>query len=47
MKKKELIIVEVFMRLDVVVLVGFGMFCSKMVDLIDGGDVRVNWKEIS
>ena len=46
-KKKELTTVEASMRLDAVASAGFGMSRSKMVDLIDGGDVRVNWKEIS
>ena len=26
---------------------GFGMSRSKMVDFIDAGDVRVNWKEVT
>ena len=46
-KKKELTTVEASMRLDAVASAGFGMSRNKMVDLIDGGDVRVNWKEIS
>ena len=46
-RKKELTTVEASMRLDAVASAGFGMSRSKMVDLIDGGDVRVNWKEIS
>lgn len=46
-KKKELTTVEASMRLDAVASAGFGMSRSKMVDLIDGGDVRVNWKDIS
>ncbi len=46
-KKKELTTVEASLRLDAVASAGFGMSRSKMVDLIDGGDVRVNWKEIS
>lgn len=44
-KKKELTTVEASLRLDAVASAGFGMSRSKMVDLIDGGDVRVNWKE--
>lgn len=46
-KKKELTTVEASMRLDAIASAGFGMSRSKMVDLIDGGDVRVNWKEIT
>ncbi|MBD2096502.1 photosystem II S4 domain protein [Trichocoleus sp. FACHB-591] len=46
-KKKELTTVEASLRLDAIASAGFGMSRSKMVDLIDGGDVRVNWKEIS
>ncbi|MDY7020009.1 MAG: photosystem II S4 domain protein [Cyanobacteriota bacterium] len=46
-KKKEMTTVEASMRLDAVASAGFGMSRSKMVSLIDGGDVRVNWKEIS
>ncbi len=46
-KKKELTTVEASMRLDAIASAGFGMSRSKMVDLIDGGDVRVNWKEVS
>jgi photosystem II S4 domain protein len=45
-KKKELISVEASMRLDAIASAGFGMSRSKMADLINGGDVRVNWKEI-
>ncbi len=46
-KKKELTTVEASMRLDAIASAGFGMSRSKMVSLIDGGDVRVNWKEIT
>ncbi|NJR17244.1 MAG: photosystem II S4 domain protein [Calothrix sp. CSU_2_0] len=46
-KKKELTTVEASLRLDAIASAGFGMSRSKMVDLIDGGDVRVNWKDIS
>lgn len=46
-KKKEMTTVEASMRLDAIASAGFGMSRSKMVDLIDGGDVRVNWKEIT
>lgn len=46
-KKKEMTTVEASMRLDAVASAGFAMSRSKMVDLIDGGDVRVNWKDIT
>lgn len=46
-RKKELTTVEASLRLDAVASAGFGTSRSKMVDLIDAGDVRVNWKEIS
>lgn len=46
-KKKELTTVEASLRLDAIASAGFGMSRSKMADLIEGGDVRVNWKEIS
>jgi photosystem II S4 domain protein len=46
-KKKELTTVEASLRLDAIASAGFGMSRSKMVDYIDGGDVRVNWKEVT
>jgi len=46
-KKKELTTVEASLRLDAVASAGFGMSRSKMVDLINTGDVRVNWKSIT
>lgn len=46
-KKKELATVEASMRLDAIASAGFGMSRNKMVDLIEAGDVRVNWKEIN
>ncbi|NDJ18438.1 photosystem II S4 domain protein [Myxacorys almedinensis] len=46
-KKKELMTVEASMRLDAIASAGFGMSRSKMVDIINSGDVRVNWKDIS
>ncbi len=46
-RKKELTTVEASLRLDAIASAGFGMSRSKMVDLIDGGDVRVNWKEVT
>lgn len=46
-KKKEMTTVEASMRLDALASAGFGMSRSKMADLINAGDVRVNWKEIT
>ncbi|MBW4664277.1 MAG: photosystem II S4 domain protein [Chroococcus sp. CMT-3BRIN-NPC107] len=46
-KKKESTTVEASLRLDAIASAGFGMSRSKMSDLINGGDVRVNWKDIS
>ncbi len=46
-KKKELTTVEASMRLDAIASAGFGMSRSKMAEIIAGGDVRVNWKDIS
>lgn len=46
-KKKELTTVEASMRLDAIASAGFGMSRSKMSDIINAGDVRVNWKEIT
>jgi photosystem II S4 domain protein len=46
-KKKEMTTVEASLRLDAIASAGFGMSRSKMADLIEAGDVRVNWKEIN
>jgi photosystem II S4 domain protein len=46
-RKKELTTVEASLRLDAIASAGFGMSRSKMVDLINKGEVRVNWKDIS
>jgi len=46
-RKKEMTTVEASLRLDAIASAGFGMSRSKMADLITGGDVRVNWKEIT
>ncbi|HEY9726176.1 MAG TPA: photosystem II S4 domain protein [Chroococcales cyanobacterium] len=46
-KKKEMTTVEASMRLDAIASAGFGVSRSKMTDLISGGDVRVNWKDIT
>jgi RNA-binding protein YlmH len=39
--------VEASLRLDAIASAGFGMSRSKMVDLINGNEVRVNWKEVT
>ncbi|MGK7946703.1 MAG: photosystem II S4 domain protein [Microcystaceae cyanobacterium] len=46
-KKKEITTVEASLRLDAIASAGFGMSRNKMVTAINGGDVRVNWKDIS
>lgn len=46
-KKKELTTVEASLRLDAIASAGFGTSRSKMTDMIDAGDVRVNWKEVT
>ena len=46
-KKKESTTVEASLRLDAIASAGFGMSRSKMSDLTDGGDVRVNWKDVT
>ncbi|UBF24570.1 photosystem II S4 domain protein [Kovacikia minuta CCNUW1] len=46
-KKKEMTTVEASLRLDAIASAGFGMSRSKMADLIEAGDVRVNWKEVT
>lgn len=46
-RKKQMTTVEASLRLDAVASAGFGMSRSKMADLINGGDVRVNWKEVT
>lgn len=46
-KKKELTTVEASLRLDAIASAGFGMSRSKMAEMISGGDVRVNWKDIT
>jgi photosystem II S4 domain protein len=46
-KKKEMVTTEASLRLDAIASAGFGMSRSKMVDLVSGGEVRVNWKDIN
>lgn len=44
---KGLTTVEASLRLDAIASAGFGLSRSKMADLIQSGDVRVNWKDVS
>ncbi|MEB3275165.1 MAG: photosystem II S4 domain protein [Prochlorothrix sp.] len=46
-RTKSLTTVEASLRLDAIASAGFGMSRSKMVDLIQSGDVRVNWKTVT
>jgi hypothetical protein len=46
-QKKEINTVEASLRLDAIASAGFGLSRSKMSDAITGGDVRVNWKDIT
>ncbi|MBF2079718.1 MAG: photosystem II S4 domain protein [Synechococcales cyanobacterium T60_A2020_003] len=46
-KKKEMTTVEASLRLDAIASAGFGMSRSKMADMISGGDVRVNWRDVT
>ncbi len=46
-RRKELVTVEASLRLDAIASAGFGMSRSKMVALINRGEVRVNWKEVT
>jgi photosystem II S4 domain protein len=43
-QRKELVTTEASLRLDAIASAGFGMSRSKMVDLINGDEVRVNWQ---
>ncbi|AFY71663.1 photosystem II S4 domain protein [Thalassoporum mexicanum PCC 7367] len=45
-RTKEMTTVEASLRLDAIASAGFGMSRSKMVDLIAGDEVRVNWKSV-
>ncbi len=45
-KTKEMTTVEASLRLDAIASFGFGISRSKMVEAINNGDVRVNWKEV-
>lgn len=46
-KRKEMTTVEASLRLDAIASAGFGLSRSKMVTAINGGEVRVNWQEIT
>ncbi|NJK40314.1 MAG: photosystem II S4 domain protein [Acaryochloridaceae cyanobacterium SU_2_1] len=46
-RAKEMTTVEASMRLDAIASAGFGLSRSKMVNLINTGNVRVNWKDTS
>ena len=46
-KKKEMTTVEASMGLDAIASAGFGISRSKMAGMISGGDVRVNWKDVT
>lgn len=46
-QRKEITTVEASLRLDAIASAGFGMSRNKMVDAINSGDVRVNWKPIT
>jgi photosystem II S4 domain protein len=46
-KTKEIVSVEASLRLDAIASAGFGMSRSKMVELIQQAEVRVNWKTIA
>lgn len=46
-QKKELTTVEASLRLDAIASAGFGVSRSKMAEVISGGNVQVNWKEIT
>ena len=46
-RKKEITTVEASLRLDAIASAGFGLSRSKMVALINSGQVRVNWKDIT
>jgi RNA-binding protein YlmH len=39
--------VEASLRVDALASAGFRMSRSKLADMISGGDVRVNWKEVT
>ncbi len=46
-KKQDISSVEASLRLDAIASAGFRVSRSKMVEMIENKDVRVNWKEIT
>lgn len=46
-KTKELTTVEASLRLDAMASFGFGISRSKMVEAINNGDIKINWKEVT
>lgn len=44
--RKELALVEASTRLDAIASAGFGLSRTKMVKIIEGGDVLINWKTV-
>jgi len=46
-KRQEMTTVEASMRLDAIASAGFRVSRSKMVQMIETKDVRVNWKEVT
>ncbi|MFN3927291.1 MAG: photosystem II S4 domain protein [Pseudanabaenaceae cyanobacterium] len=46
-QQKEVITTEASLRLDAVASAGFGISRSKMVELIMGDEVRVNWQSVT
>ena len=43
---RQLTAVEASLRLDAVASGGFGLSRTKMVSLVEGGDVMIDWNEI-
>jgi photosystem II S4 domain protein len=46
-QQKEIVTTEASLRLDALASAGFSMSRSKMVDLITGEEVRVNWQAVT
>ncbi len=46
-QKKEIITTEASLRLDAIASAGFAMSRSKMVELINNEELRVNWQNVS
>jgi len=47
LQKKEIITTEASLRLDAIASAGFAMSRSKMVELINNEELRVNWQNVS